>query len=596
MAEAKAGGAGTFAKKVQKRIVRAQEKVLQKLGKTMETKDEHFELCADNFNKQQKEGIKLYQDLKTLLYASTRMHQSSKELSKTLQEIFQPYWDITDDLKSIVENNDLLWKDYEEKLSDQAVTIMQNYLDQFHEVKERIAKRARKLVDYDIARHNLEALQNAKKKDEIKIIKAVEEFNKAQTVFENLNRELREELPVLYNSRIACYVTIFQNISNLRDIFYKEMSKLNHDLYDMMSKLEKQHSNKVFVIKGVSNRRSLVISAPLSPSNILFAASENSLDQTPISPFAIRSDNDMNSFSTVKENIPISSKPSVTQNVAIEGTSDKETSEEKVMESTITSEANSLPMTEAELKVCVSEGNVRPPSNDASMAEDDDGETKTDSPKTNIEGNSEAKDSSCDHTTQMEVLSLDKHEDSVDVDVRAVLLKEGELTESQLCNETPPLQDKVDPGGSPQPQDLQDASSQSEKSRKLVEESITVEKAVQSSSSLTSNEASQSTEGVRSDPSAILMANSNKTQVTAIEGEYFQQSSNYEDTPSRDEGVEEIGHFPERIPNQVEPGSAEDSSSGDIKEESKQSPGFLYKEDGVLTGVKEQDWQEDSLL
>ncbi|NXH23421.1 BIN2 protein, partial [Bucco capensis] len=67
-------------------------------------------------------------------------------------------------------------------------------------------------------------------------------------------------------SRIACYVTIFQNISNLRDVFYKEMSKLNRDLYEVMSKLDKQHSSKVFVVKGVpSNRRSLVISSPVSP-------------------------------------------------------------------------------------------------------------------------------------------------------------------------------------------------------------------------------------------------------------------------------------------------------------------------------------------
>ncbi|NWR53947.1 BIN2 protein, partial [Bucorvus abyssinicus] len=67
-------------------------------------------------------------------------------------------------------------------------------------------------------------------------------------------------------SRIACYVTIFQNISNLRDVFYKEMSKLNRDLYEVMSKLDKQHSGKVFIIKGVpSNRRSLVISSPVSP-------------------------------------------------------------------------------------------------------------------------------------------------------------------------------------------------------------------------------------------------------------------------------------------------------------------------------------------
>lgn len=37
--------------------------------------------------------------------------------------------------------------------------------------QERIAKRGRKLVDYDSARHHLEALQNAKKKDEAKIAK-----------------------------------------------------------------------------------------------------------------------------------------------------------------------------------------------------------------------------------------------------------------------------------------------------------------------------------------------------------------------------------------------------------------------------------------
>lgn len=30
------------------------------------------------------------------------------------------------------------------------------------------------------------------------------------------------------DSRIGCYVTIFQNISNLKDVFYREMSKVRH--------------------------------------------------------------------------------------------------------------------------------------------------------------------------------------------------------------------------------------------------------------------------------------------------------------------------------------------------------------------------------
>ncbi|XP_026891971.1 bridging integrator 2 isoform X2 [Acinonyx jubatus] len=299
MAEGKAGGAaGLFAKQVQKKFSRAQEKVLQKLGKTVETKDERFEQSANNFHQQQAEGQKLYKDLKNFLSAVKVMHESSKRVSETLQEIYSNEWDGHDELKAIVGNNDLLWEDYEEKLADQAVRTMENYVAQFSEIKERIAKRGRKLVDYDSARHHLEALQNAKKKDEAKTAKAEEEFNKAQSVFEDLNQELLEELPALYHSRIGCYVTIFQNISNLRDVFYREMSKLNHSLYEVMSKLEKQHSNKVFVVKGVSSsRRSLVISSPVRTSAV------SSPLTSPTSPSALALKNEGDSISASEEEL-----------------------------------------------------------------------------------------------------------------------------------------------------------------------------------------------------------------------------------------------------------------------------------------------------
>ncbi|XP_036722086.1 bridging integrator 2 isoform X2 [Balaenoptera musculus] len=300
MAEGRASGAaGLFAKQVQKKFSRAQEKVLQKLGKTVETKDERFEQNANNFYQQQAEGHKLYKDLKNFLSAVKVMHESSKRVSETLQDIYSSKWDGHEELKAIVANNDLLWEDYEEKLADQALRTMENYVAQFSEIKERIAKRGRKLVDYDSARHHLEAVQSAKKKDEAKTAKAEEEFNKAQVVFEDLNQELLEELPVLYNSRIGCYVTIFQNISNLRDVFYREMSKLNHNLYEVMSKLEKQHSDKVFVVKGLSssNRRSLVISPPVRTSTV------SSPLTSPTSPSALSLKSEKDSTSASEEEL-----------------------------------------------------------------------------------------------------------------------------------------------------------------------------------------------------------------------------------------------------------------------------------------------------
>ncbi|XP_076870808.1 bridging integrator 2b isoform X2 [Brachyhypopomus gauderio] len=249
----------------------------------METKDEQFEQCAGNLNKQQMDGTRLYKDVKAYFSAVKAMHETSKRLSQTLQDVYESDWQGVEDLSAIMESEDLLWSDYEEKLNDQIIRTMENYTSQFPDVKERVAKRGRKLVDYDSARHHLEALQNAKKKDEAKVSKAEEEFNKAQSVFEEINKELREELPVLYQSRIGCYVTVFQNISNLRDVFYKEMSVLNHDIYNVMMKLETQHSTKTFIIKGLNStkskkRKSLTISAPI-PCNTAFPGDHPALSK-----------------------------------------------------------------------------------------------------------------------------------------------------------------------------------------------------------------------------------------------------------------------------------------------------------------------------
>ncbi|XP_033613129.1 myc box-dependent-interacting protein 1 isoform X6 [Fukomys damarensis] len=255
--------------------------VLQKLGKADETKDEQFEQCVQNFNKQLTEGTRLQKDLRTYLASVKAMHEASKKLSECLQEVYEPDWPGRDEASKIAENNDLLWVDYHQKLVDQALLTMDTYLGQFPDIKSRIAKRGRKLVDYDSARHHYESLQTAKKKDEAKIAKPVsllekaapqwcqgklqahlvaqtnllrnqaeEELIKAQKVFEEMNVDLQEELPSLWNSRVGFYVNTFQSIAGLEENFHKEMSKLNQNLNDVLVSLEKQHGTNTFAIKA----------------------------------------------------------------------------------------------------------------------------------------------------------------------------------------------------------------------------------------------------------------------------------------------------------------------------------------------------------
>ncbi|XP_034549040.1 myc box-dependent-interacting protein 1 isoform X3 [Notolabrus celidotus] len=262
--------AGKVASNVQKKLTRAQEKVLQKLGKADETKDVAFEEGVINFNKQYTEGSKLQRDLRAYLEAVKAMHESSKNVQACLADMYEDDWYGKREVDSIVEDCDVLWTDYHQKLVDHALISMDTYLGQFPDIKARIAKRDRKLVDYDSARHNYSVTHKAKKKDGgIKITKpsslleratpgwaqgilsahnvaqsslsrnqAEDELERAQKVFEEINIDLQEELPSLWNSRVGFYVSTFQSLAGFEEKFHKEIGRLDQDLYDTLLKLE----------------------------------------------------------------------------------------------------------------------------------------------------------------------------------------------------------------------------------------------------------------------------------------------------------------------------------------------------------------------
>uniref|UniRef100_A0A8C0UA65 Myc box-dependent-interacting protein 1 n=1 Tax=Cyanistes caeruleus TaxID=156563 RepID=A0A8C0UA65_CYACU len=263
--------AGKIASNVQKKLTRAQEKVLQKLGKADETKDEQFEQCVQNFNKQLSEGTRLQKDLRTYLASVKAMHEASKKLTECLQEVYEPDWPGRDDTNKIAENNDLLWTDFHQKLVDQALLTMDTYLGQFPDIKSRIAKRGRKLVDYDSARHHFEALQTAKKKDETKIAKPVSLLEKAapQWCQGKLQAHLVAQTNLLRNQaeeELVKAQKVFEEMNSVQatpgsllasELFSHSFSvfcfcilQLNQNLHDVLLGLDKQYSGNAFPVKA----------------------------------------------------------------------------------------------------------------------------------------------------------------------------------------------------------------------------------------------------------------------------------------------------------------------------------------------------------
>uniref|UniRef100_A0A8C9XJM4 Amphiphysin n=1 Tax=Sander lucioperca TaxID=283035 RepID=A0A8C9XJM4_SANLU len=230
-----------------KRLNRAQEKVLQKLGKADETKDEQFEQVVVNFRRQESEGTRLQREMKAYMAAIKGMQQASINLTQSLHEVYEPDWHGKDDVMVIGKDCDAMWEDFHNKLVDSTLLNLDEYLLQFPDLKTRVAKRSRKLIDYDSARHHMETLQVAGMKNDRK---AEEELKKAQKVFDELNVGLQDELPTLWDSRVGFYISTFKSVTKLEAKFHREISLVCRQLYEVMTKLAEQHSDKMFTIQG----------------------------------------------------------------------------------------------------------------------------------------------------------------------------------------------------------------------------------------------------------------------------------------------------------------------------------------------------------
>ena len=94
-------------------------------------------------------------------------------------------------------------------------------------MQKKIDKRGRKLVDYDGQRHSFQSLQcNPKKRDELKVTRGKELLEEAKRTYEQLNSELHDELPALYDSRVLFLVTNLQTLFAAEQVFHLESAKV----------------------------------------------------------------------------------------------------------------------------------------------------------------------------------------------------------------------------------------------------------------------------------------------------------------------------------------------------------------------------------
>nr|XP_023024254.1 amphiphysin [Leptinotarsa decemlineata] len=239
-----------LAKSVQKHAGRAKEKLLQNLGKVDRTADEIFDEHLQNFTRQQNAANRLQKEFNNYIRCIRACQAASKTLLEAIGEIYESQWTGHDLVYVQTQSVDMLWQDFSHKLADQVLLPLNTYQGQFPEMRKKIDKRGRKLVDYDSQRHSFQALQtNMKKRDEAKIAKGREQLEEAKRTYEILNSELHDELPALYDSRVLFLVTNLQSLFNAELTFHTETSKVFGELEAIVDKLATDSQRGSYSIK-----------------------------------------------------------------------------------------------------------------------------------------------------------------------------------------------------------------------------------------------------------------------------------------------------------------------------------------------------------
>lgn len=224
----------------EKQPKRLYNKILQNLGKSDKTTDEIFEEHLMNFNTQQVNSTRLHKDINNYLRCIRSMQTASKNLMETLSDIYEKEWVGQDMLYVQAQNSEMLWADLAHKLSDQVVTPLNTYQAQFPEMRKKIDKRGRKLIDFDAERHSVQQMQNNPNRNEAKFVRAKESMEGAKRTYEMLNSELHDDLPALHDSRILFLVTNMQTLFAAEEVFHSETAKVYGELEGVVEKLSKE--------------------------------------------------------------------------------------------------------------------------------------------------------------------------------------------------------------------------------------------------------------------------------------------------------------------------------------------------------------------
>ncbi|KAI5450131.1 BAR adaptor protein Hob3 [Naganishia albida] len=193
---------------LKKAASRAGTQLMQKTGQIERTVDREFMEEEARYRTMEKELNNLQREAKNYLDSMRMMSASQARIAETLELFYTN--DRTSDsamaghaYKSAVEELDnIVSRDLDAPFRATVLEPVGKLCSYFPTVNEGIAKRNKKMLDYDAARSKVRKLQDKPSDDSVKLPRAQQEYDEAKEIFDILNEQYIRELPLLLDTRI----------------------------------------------------------------------------------------------------------------------------------------------------------------------------------------------------------------------------------------------------------------------------------------------------------------------------------------------------------------------------------------------------------
>jgi len=229
------GGAVDLFAKTKTFAFRATQKAMVKLGKAEETIDIQFNQEFDRFVLHRANIKKIKKDTIQMLQLMRDLSVQQCALADTLGQMFDARsanYSLTLKTQDISKQLDHGRTTFDDVMKKDFLDPMSKYLGQFKECKLRIEERRARLIDMDRYGRDLRSLQE-KATGGQKTQIAEQKYDAAATNYHNLNDELLQDLPRLFDDRISFFDPLLATYGVGLAEYYRHCAQTSGDIVNL---------------------------------------------------------------------------------------------------------------------------------------------------------------------------------------------------------------------------------------------------------------------------------------------------------------------------------------------------------------------------